>query len=48
VRLVGFTIRIYHDARSPKRQTLRNLLRNITHCTNLVFTVCRVSSCYSI
>jgi len=28
VRLVGFIIRIYHDARSPGRQILR------TACTN--------------
>jgi len=29
VHLVGFIIRIYHDARSPERQTLLSL----QHCT---------------
>jgi len=41
VHLVGFTIRIYHDARSPERQTV---LRHVSVAPTTT-TTCYESSC---
>ena len=49
MHLVGFIIRIYHDARSPKRQIIYvSVICSWYNSHNMVFLINSVSDCYVI